>query len=188
MTRPLVAKVGGSLFDLPDLRDRLTAWLTGHCHRPVVLIPGGGAGADVIRRLDAVHRLGEEAAHWLALRVMTVNASFLARLLRLPVMCSQTSAAPNPAVLDAHEFWRANDGPAAPRHSWQVTSDTIAAWVACHLGADLVLLKSADLPAGIEWEEAAVAGLVDTTFPELVRGRGLSVSWVNLRGPASPRQ
>ena len=27
MNRPVVAKVGGSLFDLPDLRDRLRYWL-----------------------------------------------------------------------------------------------------------------------------------------------------------------
>jgi aspartokinase-like uncharacterized kinase len=63
---PVVVKVGGSLFDLPDLGPRLEVWLGAR--RSVVLVPGGGPTTDVVRALDRTHRLGEEAAHWLALR------------------------------------------------------------------------------------------------------------------------
>ena len=76
-----VVKVGGSLFDMPELRERLSAWLAQLDAAKVLLIPGGGALADVVRTLDQTHRLGEEAAHWLAIRAMSLNAQFLQKLL-----------------------------------------------------------------------------------------------------------
>src|SRR5262249_50947889 len=77
----VVVKVGGSLYDLPGLGARLRAWLERLPSREVLLVPGGGPAADVVRDLDRLHRLGEEAAHWLALRALSVNARFLAALL-----------------------------------------------------------------------------------------------------------
>src|SRR5262245_601874 len=76
-----VVKVGGSLYDLPDLRRRLERFLNTLRERAVLLVPGGGRLVDVIRELDRRHVLGKESAHWLALRALTVNAFFLADLL-----------------------------------------------------------------------------------------------------------
>jgi 5-(aminomethyl)-3-furanmethanol phosphate kinase len=174
-----VAKVGGSLYDLPDLRDRLQAWISGFAGR-VLLVPGGGATADVVRHMDRVHRLGEEAGHWLALRTLTVNAHFLARLLGTRVVGSPGDE--NVAVLDPHAYCLADEARAgALPHSWWATSDAVAARVAEVTPADLVLLKSANLPPGMSWSEAATAGLVDETFDSVVRRAGLRVTWVNLR-------
>jgi 5-(aminomethyl)-3-furanmethanol phosphate kinase len=198
-----VAKVGGSLFDMPHLRDRLRHWC-GSVVGPVLLIPGGGSGADFIRHLDRTHGLGDEAAHWLALRMLSVNAHLLAGLLGVPVMSelpieltsperkrrandlpSLTLRAGQPAlfgVIDPHAFCVAdNERPGALPHTWDVTSDSIAARVAEVAGAELVLLKSADLAAGMSWQSAAADGLVDPTFDSIVRRSGLRVTWVNLR-------
>src|SRR5207248_2464665 len=76
----LVVKVGGSLYDLPDLGPRLHAFLRSLDRPEVLLIPGGGPTADVVRDLDRRHGLGEETAHWLALHALAVNAHFLAAL------------------------------------------------------------------------------------------------------------
>jgi len=181
--RVTVAKVGGSLFDLPDLPDRLRRWLES-VRSPVLLVPGGGAAADVIRHLDRVHQIGEERAHWLALRALTVNAHFLAALLDAPVLLGPGDPAPPLAVLDPHALCQADEGrPGALPHSWQVTSDTIAARVAERSGATLTMLKSVDLPAGATWEAAGDAGLVDEMFTAIVARAGLKVEWVNLRSP-----
>lgn len=178
----IVAKVGGSLFDLPDVRERVRRWLVT-VNESVLLVPGGGTGADVIRRLDRVHGIGEEQAHWLALRVLTVNAHFLAALLDAPVV-SAPSHPPPLAVLDPHAFCLGDERCAvALPHSWQVTSDSIAARVAERSSARLVLLKSIDLPAGISWETAARGGFVDDMFAGVVARAGLPVEWVNLRSP-----
>ena len=185
MTSVVVAKVGGSLFDLPDLRERLSAWSDGVEGDRILLVPGGGQAADVIRRLDRVHHLGESAAHWLAIRILTVNAHYLATVLDVPVVESASaSGASRMAVLDPHPFCRADEGQTgAVGHTWRVTSDSIAARVAAVASGPLVLLKSMDLPAGSTWETAGSAGLVDDTFADVVRRHDLAVSWVNLRGP-----
>src|SRR5262245_19403362 len=78
---PIVVKVGGSLYDLPDLGPRLQRWLDALHTRSILIVPGGGALADAVRDLDQIHGLGEETAHWLALRALTLNAYFLAALL-----------------------------------------------------------------------------------------------------------
>src|SRR5215475_7098934 len=81
MKMDVVVKVGGSLFDLPDLGTRLADWLTGLKTPNMLLIPGGGQTANLVRAWDRQHQLGEETSHWLALRALTFNAHFLAGLL-----------------------------------------------------------------------------------------------------------
>ncbi len=69
--------------------------------------------------------------------------------------------------------------------SWDVSSDTIAAWIAGQLKAEsLVLLKSASLPAGATREVAAKLKLVDPFFP-LISSPLPRVEYVNLRDPAA---
>ena len=58
----VVVKLGGSLYDATDLGPRLRAWLDARPERRVVLVPGGGPMADVVRDLDTRHHLGEESA------------------------------------------------------------------------------------------------------------------------------
>src|SRR5581483_10984790 len=80
----VVVKIGGSLLDLPDLGPRLKKWLEQSA-ATVLVVPGGGAAADAVRRLDQLHRLGESRAHWLALRAVQLNASLLGDLLGAPL-------------------------------------------------------------------------------------------------------
>jgi 5-(aminomethyl)-3-furanmethanol phosphate kinase len=65
--------------------------------------------------------------------------------------------------------------------SWDTTSDSIAARIAMHIGADrLIMLKSAPLPEGAVSREAAALGLVDPIFPVVARSLA-RVEYVNLR-------
>jgi aspartokinase-like uncharacterized kinase len=179
---PTVVKVGGSLFDLPDLGDRLRRWLDRHAPPEVILVPGGGPTTDVVRDLDRTHRLGEEASHWLALRALTLNAAFLADLLAAEVVgslaeCVDCWRRGRRPVLDVFAVLRADEArPDHLPHAWAAGSDSVAARVAVLAGArELVLLKSADAPAG-PW-----AGYVDEGFG-VALGRGnVRVTAVNLR-------
>ena len=72
---PVIVKVGGSLYDLPDLGPRLLRLLDRPEMQPTFVVPGGGRLVDDIRGLDRLHRLGEEASHWLALSVNAVSGA-----------------------------------------------------------------------------------------------------------------
>lgn len=195
MTRSLaVVKVGGSLYDLPDLGPRLQRWLEQAPRVDLLFVPGGGSTADVVRELDRIHQLREEKAHWLALAALRLNADFLCQLLpsadvvphrdRIEVARGEGARV---FVLDARAFaaWDQHANPhAALPHLWSVTSDSVAARVAVVSGAEhLILLKSVTIPEGMDWEEAAERGFVDEWFARTLRpaGASLKVRAVNLR-------
>lgn len=182
----VVVKVGGSLFDLPDLGPRLLSWLDALPNSTLLLVPGGGAMADVIRDLDRCHRLGEERSHWLALQAMVVNAHFLAALLPGCRVVPAVEAGGGLQVLDAFRFALADERrPDHLPHRWSVTSDTVAARAALVFGArELILLKSIDMAPEMDWREAGRRGFVDGSFAEVV-GTRLKVRAVNLRSQAA---
>jgi aspartokinase-like uncharacterized kinase len=182
----VVVKVGGSLFDLPDLGPRLCAWLTALGAADVLLVPGGGPTADVVRALDRGHGLGEETSHWLALRALTLNAYFLQALFPGAAVVGQPHERPIPsavpAILDAFRFAQADEGrPGQLPHCWAVTSDAVAARVAVTAGArQLVLLKSVTIPEGLTWAEAGQRGFVDEWFARVLEQAPaeLTIRWV----------
>jgi aspartokinase-like uncharacterized kinase len=181
---PIVVKVGGSLYDLPDLGPRLRAWLSALSGRGVLLVPGGGATANLVREFDRRHQLGEETSHWLALKALSLNALFLAALLPGSRVTADVAdvKGPDPCVLDAYRFALDDEHrPGRLPHTWNVTSDSVAARAAVAAGASrLVLLKSASLPEGIDWTEAGRRGLVDPYFAEAT-DHEVTVEIVNFR-------
>jgi aspartokinase-like uncharacterized kinase len=185
---PVVVKVGGSLYDLPDLGPRLQRWLERLRDDRVILVPGGGPMVEVLRDLDGKHQLGEETSHELALQVVAVNARFLAALLKRGVVvdsldaCAAVWAQHRIPIVDCQGFFCAEaERETNLPHSWDATSDSMAAYVARCAGARrLVLLKSTDDPTHGDWIEAARLGIIDSYFARVV-GSDLSVEVVNLR-------
>ena len=51
-TRPIVVKVGGSLYTLPGLGIRLNSFLMTLPNRNVLLMPGGGCFADAVGQTE----------------------------------------------------------------------------------------------------------------------------------------
>ncbi len=185
----VVVKVGGSLFDLPDLGVRLNAWLAEMSPARVLLVPGGGPLVDMIRAFTRQHRLDEDTAHWLAVRAMSLTARLLQALLA-PGARMVTTGEEAPLlwrqdivpVIDVCDFLERDEGnPGCLPHSWSVTSDSIAARLALVCGADeLVLLKSITIPEGMSWSHAAEEGFVDEHFARLA-DCGLKIRAINFR-------
>jgi len=188
----VVVKVGGSLYALPDLATRLRRFLDTLPVSEVLLVPGGGPAADVIRALDKRHQLGEEKAHWLALRALTLNAYFLAELLPggrvVQALDDSTTSPERPAILDPFAFAR-RDEEAHPDaclpHCWDATSDPLAARVAVVAEASRLCLLKSTPPhhCNMEWLEPE-HGYVDRLFKAVIAGsrHRLLVEAVDLRG------
>ena len=187
--RPLVVvKVGGSLLGWPPLPARLGEYLEARAGDRIVVVVGGGPAADWIRDLDRLHGLGPGRSHALALRSLDLSAHVLSAL--LPTLAVVDSIASFGAIWEAGRLpllapRRFADGDDPLPHSWDVTTDTIAARLAARLGAsELALLKSAPLPEGANPVEAARLGLVDRAFPEASKLLEV-VTYVNLREEGS---
>ncbi|WP_299469179.1 hypothetical protein [uncultured Gimesia sp.] len=191
-----VIKIGGSLFDLPDLAARLARLRDGLENRQPLIVCGGGAAANLVRDWDQTHQLGATAAHWLAIQAMMLNEQLLCHL--LPDSCivtSQTEAAAawkkqRIPILCCFTYLQETSSPqfADLPTSWDVTSDSIAAWVALTWPAEeLILLKSVDLPENKTLSELAKAGLVDAYLPRLSDCLP-TLRWCNLRSDHGPLQ
>ncbi len=181
---PVIVKLGGSLAGSPDL----PAWLAAldACRAPLVIVPGGGAFADTVRAMQGKMRFDDEAAHHMALIAMQQYGIALASLWPR-LSCVATPAAIRRALrLGQVACWcPAMMALAAPLPKcWEVTSDTLAAWLGAELKADkLILIKSVDAPSAAETAtDLAAAGIVDPLFPHYAAASGAAVT---IAGPAS---
>jgi aspartokinase-like uncharacterized kinase len=165
-----VVKVGGSLAENPevliDLCAKLSLIAKKYC---LVVVPGGGRFADVVRDSDEQFNLSSSVSHRMAILGMDQFGMLLAQI--TPNSCatyllsdakqlSETEAVP--IFLPSRLLFKEDP----LRNSWDVTSDSIAAYVAGRLqAAKLVLVTDVD---GIFTEdpdrEAAV--LIERLSPE----------------------
>ena len=128
---PLIVKVGGSLYNqISDLIPVIKA-----SNRPLLLIPGGGPFADLVRRVQ----VDNDSAHWMAVSAMEQYGLFIASF-----GISTTDFIVTPLTTTVFLPYRNLRLTDPLPHTWDVTSDTIAAWVAHALHLDLLLLKSVD--------------------------------------------
>jgi aspartokinase-like uncharacterized kinase len=144
-TPDAVLKVGGSLGRRPAALRRLMRALAGLARtRLLLVVPGGGEFADQVRRADRRLALGNAAAHWMAILAMDQYAYVLARLAgRAAVVRGRREVRAGRLNVLAPSSWLLREDP-LPR-SWEVTSDSIGAWVARAVGARrLVLVKDVD--------------------------------------------
>lgn len=176
-----VLKLGGSLLDLRDLPDRLGSAFKMLDGDQPLLVCGGGDAADIVRRWHETYALNEEQSHWLAMDSIRLNQRLLLTLMPELELVSNRAAAEwawsrgRVPLLDLMAFVSIEEShceqDAALPHTWDVTSDSLAGWVAIRWPAGrFVLLKSVELPnKDARWtlQAAADAGFVDRYFPRL---------------------
>ena len=148
MSLDAVLKVGGSLGrgDALEALCRRISHLSEN-HR-LLIVPGGGKFADQVRSAYRQYNLDETTAHYMALLAMDQYGYLLSRLIKgsslqtdLASACQTAESGQVSILLPSQPVFQTDPLP----HSWQVTSDTIAAWVAQQAHSRrLVLLKSVD--------------------------------------------
>jgi aspartokinase-like uncharacterized kinase len=188
-----IVKVGGSLFSLPDLPQRLRRWFSSQPPATNVLLAGGGPLADAVRQWDARFGLGQERSHWLCVDLLDSTARLLHHLLPEARLCCDLRELPGAGdltlVFAPSRFLRKDEptlsGSKLPR-SWDVTSDSIAARLAEVTGAqELVLLKSS-LPQPFRSLQELSRDYVDQHFAQAVRALP-AVRFVSLRDEGFPQ-
>lgn len=155
----IVVKLGGGVLqDISALDAVLQAIGEAARDHRLLIVPGGGPFADAVREMDRRLRLSDAAAHWMAILAMDQHAHLIASRLAGSVIVSDPReisaafAAGRVPVLAPSRWLREAD---PLPHSWDVTSDSIAAWVAGQVGAcRLVLIK----PARLRLSDAAATG------------------------------
>jgi len=173
--RLTVLKVGGSLGERGGLEPLCRT--VGRLGRrwPLVVVPGGGAFAETVRQHAARLPLREGTAHWMAILAVDQYGYLLSDLIpgAVPVFTLRDArrlagAGPTPVLLPGRLLRQVDPLP----HTWQVTSDSIAAWLALRLNAArLVFLK--DVDGLFDGDPASEASLIEemTTVELVERGQ-----------------
>lgn len=168
----IVVKLGGS----HALSPLLPGWIQaiGRAAGRVVMVPGGGPFADAVRAAQPVMGFDDDAAHDMALMAMAQYGRALTDLAAGFVYADTVDAVRAAVALGRVPIWspwpmlRAH--PDIPR-SWDVTSDSLAVWLATALDADgVVLIKHCD-PAREDAVDAAFAAFA-SRFGGFVRLAG----------------
>jgi aspartokinase-like uncharacterized kinase len=126
-----VIKIGGSLTGCAEgiVRAIQASGLSA------LIVPGGGESADMVRRLDP----DDDTAHWMAVLAMEQFGFYLSGF-GVPVTFNPEKREGLNILLPYRILYERDPLP----HSWDITSDSVAAWVAGLRGSDLVLVKSVD--------------------------------------------
>jgi aspartokinase-like uncharacterized kinase len=170
-----VVKLGGSCAGSLDLKRWIGA--VAACAGRVAIVPGGGAFADAVREAQPKMGFDDVAAHVMAMLAMEQFGRALASLDdRLALADSATAlrhglrANKVPVWLPLRMAGRAADVPP----SWDITSDSLAAWLAGKIGAQrLLLLKQVVLPrTPVGADDLAEQGVVDRRFAHFLATSG----------------
>lgn len=180
-----VIKLGGSLLGSQELRHWLRL-VAQYGDGRVVIVPGGGVFADVVRNVYQQTPMTETCAHALAVSAMNQFGTLL--------IDQEPRLVPAHSELEiAERSWQhrgivwmpskmvMTDGDDIP-HSWDVTSDSLALWLAKKLSAEhLILVKSTPPPRNNSLEAMMAQGLIDLAFSQFGAGSQVK-SWVVDKG------
>ena len=143
-----IVKIGGSLLGSPELSrwlEVLVKFSKGH----VIIVPGGGLFADAVREAQNLTNASDAIAHKLALLAMDQFGLLLAGMNDGLVTASSELEIAERGWQHRAMVWLPSQMILADQsipQNWQVTSDSLSAWLANKLGAEqLILVKSKSL-------------------------------------------
>lgn len=169
-----VVKIGGSLARgrlLVDWLEQLNDLGGGR----VVIVPGGGGYADGARLAQQEWQLDDVAAHNMAILGMGQFAFMLQGLCPDLILAADERELERAVRSGRVALWMPLQllrREADELTTWDVTSDSLALWLANRLNAErVILVKSCPVPlttpTAAQWGKLAADGIVDLRFPTL---------------------
>lgn len=183
VVKPVVVKLGGSTAEGGELRTWIAALASAAL--PLVVVPGGGPFAELVRTEQKRMGFSDDAAHAMAIlamdafgRVILDGEARLAPARSLDEVVRVLGEGKIPVWLPSSMTIGSTDIPA----SWDITSDSLAAWLAGRIGAETLLLVKQTQAFSSEDSVADLMarGIVDPAFAEILPG-GIGLY---LAGPA----
>lgn len=137
-----VVKIGGSLMRAsPSIIKKLQEYFADDDEHSILIVPGGGVFANYIRSISEKCSIGDDASHWMAILSMEQYAYYLIDRTEASSIDNIDELPSGVSVLLPYRMLRESD---RLPHSWNVTSDTIAAWIARETGSRFVKVTDVD--------------------------------------------
>src|SRR5215471_15853620 len=161
---PTIIKLGGSFAFSAHLKDWVNAIVD--CGGHAIIVPGGGPFADAVRAAQVRMGFDDRAAHHMGLLAMEQYGCAI-KSLHEKLSLAETLDSIRSGLIDGRvPVWlpsRMISGAADVPQSWEVTSDSLAVWLAGKIGAErLVLVKHIEQTGGtMRVADLAAHGIVD---------------------------
>ncbi len=172
----IVVKLGGSLLGSEELARWLTAIAQSSDGR-IVIVPGGGVFADAVRQAQHTAGFDDATAHQLAVLAMDQYARVLLALNPALVAASTELEIAERSWQHRAIVWLPSVMVLADENiarNWEVTSDSLAAWLAKRIKArHLVLVKATEHGAP---QDGLLGDLVDPAFADFTAGLSCPVT------------
>ncbi len=169
-----VIKLGGSLIGSPDLDGWLAAISEIGEQNRVVIVPGGGVFADVVRSAQGDLKIDDSVAHHMALQGMRqFGLALAARIkpwctvcLRCVPAIQADLARSGVCIWDPCDPYL--DGASLPK-DWRVTSDSLSLWLCGELHDSRLILVKSTTPRSLtaDLSSLAASNFIDAYFPML---------------------
>jgi len=163
----VVLKLGGSLSQSPQL----AGWVDyfAECHPgQAVIVPGGGVFAELVRKMQRQWQFNGRNAHHMAVLGMQQMALLLQGINTKMALASSINKIRQCMDVQQPVIWFPDMqclNLAGIPATWDITSDSLAAWLASNLMAsELVLVKSAPIPSSYTLLQLTEQGVVDRAF------------------------
>ncbi len=178
-----VIKLGGSLIsDKLALMSCLNAIDQNYAGK-IVIVPGGGVFADKIRSFQQEWGFNDEIAHRMALLAMQQMALLLYSIKQNFVFANNILAIKQALINHSIVIWNPSIEElnySDINASWDVTSDSLSAWLANQLTAtELILVKSAEIPIESDRQQMQKKGLLDKSFNEFTQKASYKITIIN---------
>lgn len=189
-----VIKLGGSLLGQSELK----AWLDTLVKLgdgKVVIVPGGGIFADAVREAQVKTGIDDATAHQMAVVAMDQYATLMTGLNNNLVMASSELEIAERGWQHRAVVWKPSQMVLADKDlpmDWDLTSDSLAAWLAAKLNAQHLLIVKSTQPSYVEKidvENLTLDGVVDPYFGAYSTGKSFKTwlvsknEFINLNHP-----
>lgn len=180
---PWVVKIGGSLYASRRLQEWLDTLLALGSHQ-LVIVPGGGPFADQVRKADKQFGLELAQAHHMAVLAMQQFAYLMASLcpgLQLASSGEQIRTCWKEGKTVVWEPYPLVRRQCELPKTWEVTSDSLAAWLAGYLCVtQLLYVKSSPLTlTKMPVSQLHAHGCVDAALPALLAGTEIKAHFLH---------